>query len=180
VADRQDRVGVVDGNPPTGRRDCVSGGRAAAYGTDTAPADCVGSNDVRVVVVPFSTRDRPEPSEAFLTAVRCHLKRHALLTDRVVVEPPRYVGVEVELQPGSVAAAVTPAVEAALDAYFGPLGDGSDGSDDGETGWPFGRPLYPSEVYEVVDSVPGVDCAFDVRFTVEGPGWFDDDGVVSG
>jgi hypothetical protein len=143
-------------------------------GTDPPPEGCVGSNQVRVVVVPFSTRDRPEPSEGFLRAVQCHLRRHAVLTDRVVVEAPTYVGVGVDVEVGltddTVARTVTADVVAALDTFLDPLSGAGEG-------WPFGRSLYPSEVYEVVESVDGVDCVLDVRFTVEGPGRIDGDVV---
>lgn len=152
-------------------------GRAeATLGAGETPDGCVGSNEVHVVVVPFSTRDRPEPSDGFLKAVRCHLRRHAVLTDRVVVESPDYVGVgadvELRFEAGTETSNGTAAVVAALESFLAPL------SVDGGDGWPFGRPLYPSEVYEVVESVSGVDCVLDVRFTVEGPGRLDDEGVV--
>jgi hypothetical protein len=51
--------------------------------------------------------------------------------------------------------------EAALDAlyrYLSPLTGGSDG-----TGWPWGRPVQPGEVFGVLQSVPGVELVEDVR-----------------
>lgn len=47
---------------------------------------------------------------------------------------------------------VTNAVVAALYTFLDPMIGGSDGN-----GWPFGRPVYISEIYEVIDNVEGVD-----------------------
>jgi hypothetical protein len=33
------------------------------------------------------------------------------------------------------------------------------------TRWPFGRAVFPSEVYAILDGVPGVDSAFDLVLT---------------
>jgi len=144
-------------------------GRAAAVVTDgDGPAACVDHDAVRVVVVPYSPPavDRPTPSEGFLDAVQCHLERHRLVTDRVTAMPPTYVGIgvhaTVELRPGTVADNRRAAVVEALDEFLSPLrGFGGDG-------WPFGRPVYDSELYEVVGDVDGVDCVVDVDVTHDG------------
>ena len=47
---------------------------------------------------------------------------------------------------------VQKAVEDALNMFLHPLKGGADGH-----GWPFGRPVYISEIYEVIDNVKGVD-----------------------
>lgn len=152
-------------------------GRATAV-VDPEPAEpgCGGHSRIRVAVVPYSERDRPEPSDGFLEAVTCHLRRHALLTDRVLVVPPTYVGVgvraEIRVASGASPAGRTTAVAAALDGFLDPL-TGYDGD-----GWPFGRPVYPSELYEVVAGVPGVDCAVDLSVTARG-GSVAPDGTVA-
>lgn len=141
-------------------------GRAKAIVTDgTGPSDCVDHDSIRVVVVPYSPDaiERPTPSEGFLHTVQCHLEAHRLLTDRVTATAPTYVGisvrVEVELEPGTVAASRQAAVETTLESFLSPLrGFAGDG-------WPFGRPVYYSELYEVVDGVEGVDCVVDVDVT---------------
>lgn len=154
-------------------------GRTTVRVNDEAGTDgCGAHGDLRVVVVPFSTRPRPEPSEGFLEAVRNHLSRHRLLTDRVTVEPPTYVGVGVEtvveLDSGFAEGKRTEAVEAALDNFLHPL-SGFDGD-----GWPFGRPVYPSELYETIGTVPGVDCVHDVAITARGEYDLEDGAVVIG
>ncbi len=51
---------------------------------------------------------------------------------------------------------VVNAVVVALNSFLDPMIGGSDGN-----GWPFGRPVYISEIYEVIDSVKGVDYVKD-------------------
>lgn len=151
-------------------------GRAAVTVAGEAHADCPDRRALEVVVVPYSTRRRPEPTAGFLEAVACHLERHRLLTDRVEVVPPTYVGVgvevEVDLTEGAAAASRVRAVESALDAFLDPLA-GFEGD-----GWPFGRPVYRSELYEAVAAVSGVDCVHEVSVTVRGDAERDGDGNV--
>ncbi len=130
--------------------------------------ECVDHDVVEVVVVPYAPShvDRPVPSEGFLEAVDCHLERHRLVTDRVDAVPPTYVGigveVEVRLFEGYAAGPRSEAVVDALDLFLSPL-EGFDGS-----GWPFGRSVYRSELYETVENVEGVDCVLGIEISVAG------------
>lgn len=151
-------------------------GRATAVVESETHPGCTDRKTVRVVVVPHSTRPRPVPSEGFLDAVRIHLERHRLLTDRVTVEPPRYVGIGVRaaigILPGYAAEDRAGAVEHRLDEYLHPL-EGYAGE-----GWPFGRPLHRSDLYETIEAVEGVDCVFGLRTTATGHRGVDDEGTV--
>lgn len=139
-------------------------GRAAVHveTPDEAGEGCAETGSVTVVVVPYSppSRDRPMPSDGFLEAVARHLRRHSLLTDELVVEAPVYVGVRVRtdvgVADGYAADPTAEAVEEAVARFLDPL-EGFDGE-----GWPFGRPVYRSEVYETIEHVDGVDCVNDV------------------
>lgn len=139
-------------------------------------ADCAPTSTVRVVVVPFSTLDRPEPSQGFLDAVECHLQHHRLVTDRIEVESPTYVGVsvvtEVGIREGFSESGRETAVEHALDEFLHPL-RGFDGD-----GWPFGRPVYRSEVYEAIERVDGVECVHTLSIGARGASRIDEDGNV--
>ena len=53
---------------------------------------------------------------------------------------------------------------AALLALFHPLTGGPDGR-----GWPFGRDVQVSEIYEVLDKVPGIDFVRSVRLGDQTP-----------
>lgn len=121
---------------------------------------------IRVVVVPYSPPDvRPYPSAGFLNAVDCHLKRHALLTDDVTAVAPTYVDVAVEadvrIVEGTLPDARQRACETAIREFLDPL-RGFDGD-----GWPFGRPVYISEIYELLEETEGVDTVVDVDVTTE-------------
>ena len=35
-------------------------------------------------------------------------------------------------------------------------------------GWPFGRSVFPSEIYQIIDKVEGVDYATGISITAEG------------
>lgn len=130
-------------------------------GADRDPAD-----PICVVVVPFSPPDvRPYPSAGFLDAVDCHLKRHALLTDDVAAVAPTYVGVEVEadvrIVEGTLPDERRRACETAIREFLDPL-RGFEGD-----GWPFGRPVYLSEIYELLEETEGIDTVVDVAVTTE-------------
>lgn len=142
------------------------------------PGDCDPVTAVRVVVVPHSTLPEstpPEPSSGLLDAVGAHLQRHRLLTDRVSVAAPTYVGVRVavgvEIDEGFTADGRVAAVEAVLDDFLDPL-IGFDGE-----GWPFGRPVYRAELYEQIAGVAGIDCVRDLSVSADG-GRVTDEGTV--
>ena len=121
---------------------------------------------IHVVVVPYAGGTvRPVPSEGFLAAVREHVERHRLVTDRVRVDPPTYVPVrvdaEVRIVSGYAALDVERTAAEAIDRFLDPLW-GFEGD-----GWPFGRPLYLSELYDALADVPGVERVFDVTARVD-------------
>lgn len=114
-------------------------------------------NTVTVVVVPYSPLEKATPSSGFMRTVCEHLDVHRLITTYIKVEKPNYVRVSVNAavksEPGSKPTAVKERVEKALDRFLSPLEGGPDAK-----GWPFGRSVYRSEVYEAIDGVEGVDC----------------------
>lgn len=119
---------------------------------------------VSVVVVANALGDVPQA----LDAVRKALDKGKLLTTRLHVVEPRYVQLSVKatllLKPGALESTpkgdtsekqpkgVTELAVDALNNFFDPLRGGPDGR-----GWPFGRSIYVSEVYALLDNLPGVD-----------------------
>jgi len=116
---------------------------------------------VSVVIVPVPT---PQDHGSILTdeawlsryvdliqAIKDHLEPRRLLTTRLHVVGPRYVGIGVRLtlhlKPDALKTIGRDA-EAALATFFDPVD---------ANGWPFGRNVYVSEVYELLDKLPGVD-----------------------
>lgn len=143
-------------------------GRAAAV---------VADDGVRVVVIPHTPPDRrPVPTRGFLAAVETHLRSHALLTDRVWVVPPTYVNVavdaEVRIADGYTAEGRRQQAVKAMTHFLDPL-EGFEGD-----GWPFGRPVYRSECYELLDGVEGIKSVVDVDVTTSGPTTFAESGTA--
>nr|WP_240545939.1 putative baseplate assembly protein [Paenibacillus artemisiicola] len=124
---------------------------------------------VMVVVVPYGENANPVPSGGFLSTVCRHLHPHRLLATKLRVVAPDYVKAsveaEIEVQAGYDAAATRQKAVEALLQYLHPLNGGSD-----RTGWPFGRPIYASEIYDVIKRSPGVDCVRRVRMSAAGKG----------
>jgi len=114
-------------------------------------------NLVEVVVVPYSTLDRPTPSKAFIKAVCNHLDKHRLITTNLDVVSPEYVEVsvdaEVVIKPRNDVEKMKDKIVGALKKFLNPLKGGPDSQ-----GWQFGRSVYQSEIYAVIEAVDGVDC----------------------
>jgi predicted phage baseplate assembly protein len=134
--------------------------------------------EARVVVVPYAPESvrRPTPSEGFLSAVQTHLDEHRLLTDRVRVVAPSYVGisVSVEVQSGDWRPVTErdDDVESAIRAYLDPI-HGFEGD-----GWPFGRTLYAEELAGVIEDVEWVEGVERLSVTAPGNARVDPDGNV--
>jgi predicted phage baseplate assembly protein len=135
-------------------------------------------NWVTVVVLPVSrSSESPQlPGEGFLDTVARHLERHRLVTTGVSVVAPTTVKISisctVKVRKRSSAAAVAARVDEAVSRFLDPLHGGPEGK-----GWPFGRPVYPAEIYQLVDAVEGVDYATDVAITAEGE-YRETDGII--
>jgi hypothetical protein len=124
---------------------------------------------VTIVVVPYSEVTKPIPSPAFLLTVCRHLDKHRLITTQLHVIRPDYVEVDVQatvlLRAGFDATSARQRIEATLNTFLHPLHGGPEG-----TGWPFGRTVYKSEIYQQIETVEGVDCIENVVLTATGVG----------
>ncbi|AKB18672.1 putative baseplate assembly protein [Methanosarcina sp. WWM596] len=116
---------------------------------------------ISIIVVPESPFNNPIPSENFLKAVYRHLDEHRLLTTELFVLQPVYVEIsvkaEVVVKPKNLTAQVKKAIENKLEKFLHPVSGGFDGK-----GLPFGRSVYLSEIYELIDGVEGVDYVVSV------------------
>lgn len=117
---------------------------------------------VSVVIVPDSDLE-PDQWASLLKHVRETIEPKRLLTTRLHVVQPSYlqltIGAVIRTRPDfSLATVQTEAINK-LQQYFNPLpGGGPDAA-----GWPFGRAVYLSEVYERLEQIEGVDHVRDVR-----------------
>lgn len=132
------------------RADLEKSGGAANIGNQPAA--------VSVVVVPTAGTGqlKPQPDAALIQAVRSYLEPRRLLTARLHVVGPGYLGVGVSVTVVRRAdvfdEATRDEVVAALRRFLHPLQGGADGR-----GWPFGRAVYVSEIYELLERLPSVD-----------------------
>jgi baseplate J-like protein len=109
---------------------------------------------VSVVVLPLSSA---HPTPELLAQIRQALEPVRLLTTRVHAVAPRYVTIGVQLS--IVATRNTPARDVLRDAVAEKIRlflDPHRGWFDGE-GWPLGRDLYISELYQLIAGITGVD-----------------------
>jgi len=109
---------------------------------------------VGVLIVPAAS----VPAAAVNTLcaqVEGSLQPLALLTTFVHVKPlaqlPVQLRLSLTLKVDAVAATVRKQVSDSVQAFFDPLTGGSDGR-----GWPFGRSVYVSEIYRLLDGIPGL------------------------
>src|SRR6266852_4308797 len=150
-----------------------SSGRSAA--PEVARVHCVAAGEgadagsIRVLVVPAAAAgagrlrfEQLRPADETLATIARRLDECRVIGARVLIEPPRYMGLTIVARIRAQAK-VSPArlQEAVLDAlhgYFHPISGGNQG-----TGWPFGRPVNLGEVYAVVQAVKGVELIQDLR-----------------
>ena len=155
-----------------GRAQCVPRRNLLAepQGTTEAPGH------VSLVVVPNTPSiTQPQPDETLLAALSQWLEPRRLLGTRLHVVGPVYLEVTLSatwvmrgdyaprqlleanmLGNADIAEMVKQQATKVLEKYFAPLSDRPMG------GWPFGRAVYRSEVFQLLDSQPGVDYVADV------------------
>lgn len=109
---------------------------------------------VSVVIVPYQNADLAELREK----VAAYIEPRRLLTTRVHVVGPRVVPIRVRLtlrtmrpMGEELEIQVKTRVRDALKKHFDPL------IGHGGHGWPFGRNVYVSDVYRLLDTLPGID-----------------------
>ncbi|MFW0784704.1 putative baseplate assembly protein [Gordonia sp. CPCC 206044] len=133
------------------------------------PADETGAGSVRLLVVPHVASDAEgqirlhdlTPSPDTLAAIAEHLERRRLIGTRLLVEPPRYIGVTVLVRVtaavGFERQAVAADVTVRLYRLLHPVYGGRSGN-----GWTVGRSLGEPDIAAAVADVPGVDMGQDV------------------
>ena len=157
-------------------------GRATAKANLHASFPCFQATGViTVVILPNMPVKKPMPSRGLLRAVASYLDRRRIIGTRVEVVGPTYLEVTVRAKVRSVKNAsktnLRLKIVKALDDFFDPLTGGPE-----QTGWPFGRDVYRSEVLQVIDEVIGVDHVIDLELSAAGceaqcgnvclaPGW---------
>ncbi len=131
----------------------------AAGGSNEGPL----AGQIFVLLIPKVNRSEEHISpdqlripEDLRESVKRYLDNYRLLTVRVDIREPEYlwVGVDISISASSSAdpQRVRQDVERQLYRYLNPITGGPSGN-----GWPFGRDLYPSDVYTCLQPVRGIE-----------------------
>jgi hypothetical protein len=118
-----------------------------------------------LIVVTDQPATRPGLTPEVRQALWHYLDTRRLLTTRHHVVGPDYVpvtlaGAQLVLHRDVLAEKVRSDAVQAVRKFFHPITDGPDGK-----GWPFGRDVYVSEMYELLDKVEGVNYVENVTLT---------------
>jgi hypothetical protein len=147
-----------------------------------ARAKCVSNHDltedplcrhrrpgiVSIIVVPRSAEPRPRPSAALLSDVRSFLEDHCAPTVAgMILLGPVYVTldvtVEIAVNDIGIAGDVELAVTLALMRFLHPLTGGRE-----ETGWHFGARPHRSDLFSLLEHVPGVSHVRSLEMLLNG------------
>lgn len=116
-------------------------------------------NKAKIIVMPRGSEDRPLPSLELKKTVKSYLlarSLNVLLEHQLEILDPDYleISIRADVIPVSLELVVPleKAIRQRLQRYLHPLTGGPDG-----TGWEFGRSLYLSDVYALLEGIPGVD-----------------------
>jgi Baseplate J-like protein len=120
--------------------------------------------EMTVIVVPhpappmaFPKAQPPIPSDGFIKTVHRHLETSRLVTTNIHVVGPQYVPVAVScrvfLKKGVAATEALASINSGLAAFLDPI----DGGPERNAGWPFGRPVFPSEIHQQLSRIAAID-----------------------
>ncbi len=152
-----------------------------------AITNCPAPESITVVALPKARPGRKgppkSPSPVFLDMIQRNLQRRRILGDNLRVVPPVYIELKVSarlrLSKGAGENEVVKRARDAVDSFLVGQLQPSDQSPATNrdsirrastpspcfTRWPFGRWVFPSEVYAILDGVAGIDFASDLVLT---------------
>jgi hypothetical protein len=115
--------------------------------------------EISIIIVPDpgnGADTKPEPSEDLKLKVARLLDKRRLITTRVHVVGPQYVpasiDVKVARKPNTLIETTWHKVENTLRQFMDPIKGGPDGN-----GWPFGRNVYKSELFNLIENIEEID-----------------------
>jgi hypothetical protein len=134
---------------PVARAHCLPGCNA-----DASPREFHSPAHVSLLILPASGEDQPVADDDLIGSLKEYLAPRCLLTTRLHVAGPRYlklrVRVTVQIFADRSEAKARGKIERRLQEFFHPLEGG---------GWPFGRAVYLSDLYAMLDRIEDVDYA---------------------
>ncbi len=143
-------------SPGVARAKCIPTCNLAAISSQTVNSQPFTPGYVSVIIVPQTTDLKPIPSLELIERVQGYLEANAIATASIAVVGPAYVRVsvsaEVALTNLNQVKEIDQAIQQNLIRFLHPLTGGFDG-----TGWIFGREPHRSDLYALLEAIPGVD-----------------------
>lgn len=131
---------------------------------DASTAKLIRNGTVSLIIVPRSGEADSGPSLELIGRVQAFIEKRQTPLAELIVVGPKYVGinVEVDLAPVSFDGAGDLKLEVArtISGYLHPLSGGMDGN-----GWDFGRYPHESNLYALIEALPGVDHVKSLKLT---------------
>lgn len=123
------------------------------------------SGVISLILVPRSSDLRPRPSQDLLGRVRSYIDARRQLTAELQLVRPEYIRVDVDCEVTVIklerAGEVEEAIKSALRDYLHPVNGGNDG-----TGWDFGREPRRSDLFALLESMPGISHVRELKITL--------------
>jgi predicted phage baseplate assembly protein len=150
-----------------------------APGAQPGQAGTPAPGHVRILVLPQIEQNEGQilPEELALSAelrglVQAYLGERSLIGSQLEVHAPQYIWISVQARlrvrarsERVLEADVQRQAETMLYRYLNPFHGGPAGD-----GWPFGRDLHVSEIYALLQRVPGVEFVDEVQISIREPG----------
>ena len=121
--------------------------------------DTFATGNISLVVVPYNNNQVETKGNTYDKLFK-FLEGRKLLTTRLHIVEPDYVSISIEaeliLKDGAKGEELKEKARKEIKDFFDPLNSGKywEGK-----GWPFGRSIYLSEIYKLLDDLSGVDLS---------------------
>ena len=126
---------------------------------EVAKAKCyIEDSEIMLIIVPKGDSEKLRPGNMLLQTIKKYLNDRRLITTRLSIAGPDYVDISIEAevsvmpQKVEIIPEIKNKMKLELRNFFHPLKGGS-----AKNGWPMGRPVYISEIYNVLENVEEVD-----------------------
>jgi len=124
----------------------------------------IRNGTVSLIIVPQSTEANSAPSMELIGRVQEFIERRQSPFAELIVTGPKYLGINVAVDVAAVsfdgAAEIKLSIARTISSYLHPLTGGMDGN-----GWDFGRYPHESNLYALIEALPGVDHVKSLKFT---------------
>lgn len=132
--------------------------------TDGSDSKLIRNGKVSLIIVPQSAEAKSAPSVELIGRVQEFISRRQNPLADLIVTGPKYLGINVEVDVAPVsfdgAGEIKLDIARTISNYLHPLTGGMDGN-----GWDFGRYPHESNLYALIEALPGVDHVKSLKLT---------------